>query len=157
MILLSLLLAVQATDSLPRATPLPPPDAENAAVLAPINAMFAGLAAHDAAAILAQVRPEGSATVSLERADGTRRLRTLHWSEFVAGVKPGAQSIEERMSNPAVDIDGDIAMVWGPYQFLVDGRVAHCGVDHFSLVRDGGAWKVLSVTWSQRTQGCNAP
>ena len=154
MILLSLLLAAQGTERLPHATPLPPPDAETAAVLAPINAMFAGLTARDGAAVMAQVRPEGSATVALERADGTRSVRTLRWPEFVAGIEPGSQRIEERMSNPAVEIDGDIAMVWGPYQFLAGGRVQHCGVDHFSLVRDAGRWKVLSVTWSQRTQGC---
>ena len=47
-------------------------------------------------------------------------------------------------------------MVWSPYVFTIDGKVHHCGVDHFDLVREAGAWKVLSVTWSQRTAGCTA-
>jgi hypothetical protein len=58
------------------------------------------------------------------------------------------------MIDTAIEVDGDIAMVWGPYTFTVNGKVHHCGVNHFDLVRDGGSWKVLNVTWSQRTTGC---
>lgn len=144
------------TPRLPPANPLPYEDAEAAAVLAPINAMFAGLAAQDGAAILAQTRPEGGATVAVEKPDGGRSIRHLSWAEFAAGIKPGPQKLEERQTMPAIEVDGDIAMVWSPYLFLVDGKVRHCGTNHFDLVREGGAWKVLNVTWTQRTAGCPA-
>lgn len=128
--------------------------ADEAGVMAPIDAMFAGLAAQDGAAISAQVRSEGGATVAIERPDGSRIVRHLSWPEFTGNVRPGPQRLEERMPERTVRIDGDIAMVWGQYQFLVDGQVHHCGVNHFDLVRENGAWKVLNVTWSQRTTGC---
>ena len=152
--LLLALAAQSASTKLPPANPLPPPGADEAAVLVPIDRMFAGLAAHDGAAILAQVWPDGAATVAVEHADGTRSIRRLGWAEFTAGIKPGPEQLEERLSTPAIEIDGDIAMVWAPYSFLIDGKIHHCGVDHFDLVREGGAWKVLNVTWSQRTTGC---
>ena len=155
--ILSLLLAAAAqSDRLPPANPLPPPASEEEAVLAPVNAMFAALTARDAAAILAQVRPDGSATVAEERPDGTRRVRRLSWQEFAAGVKPGPERLEERIYTPAVELDGDVAMVWARYDFRIDGRVHHCGFDHFDLVRESGRWRVLNVTWSQRTTGCDA-
>jgi hypothetical protein len=139
-----------------KGTALPPPGAEEAAVLAPITAMFAGLAARDGTAILAQLRSEGGATVAVEKPDGSRSIRHLSWAEFAGGIKPGPEKFEERIANPAIEIDGDVAMVWAPYLFLVDGKVQHCGVDHFDLVRENGTWKVLNVTWSQRTSGCPA-
>lgn len=151
-ILLSLLLA--AAQKLPPSNPLPLDGSDEAAVMAPVDAIFAGLAAQDGQAILAQVRPEGAATVAVEQADGTRTIRRMSWAQFAAGIKPGPQKLEERMTNPAIDIDGDIAMVWGRYVFLIDGRTHHCGVNHFDLLRENGQWKVLSVTWSQRTTGC---
>jgi hypothetical protein len=154
MIPVLLLLALQSADRLPPANPVPYSDPAAASVMAPIDAMFRGLAAHDGAAILAQVRPEGGATVALEQPDGTRSIRHLSWSEFTAGVKPGPDRLEEKMIDTAIEVDGDIAMVWGPYTFTVNGKVHHCGVNHFDLVRDGGSWKVLNVTWSQRTTGC---
>lgn len=157
-LILSLLLAAQITpvQPMPKGTGLPLADDDTIAVMAPINGMFAGLAARDAAAITAQLRPEGGATVASEKADGTRTIRHLSWTEFTAGIKPGPEKFEERLTDPAVEIDGDIAMVWSPYVFLIDGKPHHCGVDHFDLVREKGAWKVLNVTWSQRTTGCGA-
>jgi len=145
---------VTPTPKLPPANPLPYQDTDSAAVMAPIRAMFAGLAARDAQAILAPTRPEGGATIALERPDGTRTIRHLSWAEFAAGIKPGPETFEERITDPAIEVDGDIAMVWVPYTFLLNGKADHCGVDHFDLVRENGQWKVLSVTWSQRTKGC---
>ena len=141
---------------LPPANPLPYEDAEAAAVMPPSNAMCAGLAAHDGAAILAQTRAEGGATVAIEKPDGSRAIRHLSWTEFAAGIKPGPEKLEERISMPAIEVDGDIAMVWAPYVFLIDGKAHHCGINHFDLVRENASWKVLNVTWSQRATGCTA-
>jgi hypothetical protein len=157
MLLLPLLLQVTPVQPLPKAVPLPPPDADTAAVLAPIERMFAGLTAGDAQAILAQTRPDGRATAVVTRPDGTKALRTLSWADYAAGLPKGSERIEERLINPAVEIDGDIAMVWSSYVLLVDGKLAHCGVDHFDMVRDAGGWKVQNITWTQRTTDCPTP
>jgi hypothetical protein len=157
-LILSLLLAAQITpmQPMPKGTGLPLADVDTAAVMAPINRLFAGMAARDPQALLAQLRPEGGATVAIESADGARAVSHMGWAEFASHLKPGAERYEERLTDPAVEVDGDIAMVWSPYTFLIDGKVHHCGVDHFDLVREAGAWKILNVTWSQRTIGCGA-
>ncbi len=141
-------------DKLPPANALPYEDAEATAVLAPINALFASLAARDGGAIAASVLPDGRATGVAVKPDGSQTVRSLSWAEFAANLKPGPERYEERITDPAIEIDGDIAMVWAPYTFRIDGKVHHCGVDHFDLVRQGGAWKILNVTWSSRTTGC---
>ncbi len=160
MILLSLLLAAgQVTPVQPivKGTGLPPaPMTDDAGVMVPIDALFAALAARDGQAILAQVRPDGGATVAEEKADGTRSVRRTGWPEFAASIKPGPERYAERLTDPAVDIDGDIAMVWSPYVFMIDGKVAHCGTDHFDMVREAGRWKIANLTGSKRTTGCAA-
>ena len=157
-LILSLLLAAQITpmQPMPKGTGLPLADADTAAVMAPIDRLFAGMAARDPQALLAQLRPEGGATVAIEQADGTRAVSHMSWSEFATHLKPGPERYEERLTDPAVEVDGDIAMVWGAYTFFVDGKAQHCGVDHFDLVRENGSWKILNITWSQRTTGCGA-
>lgn len=156
MILPLLLLAAQVTPVQPivKGTALPPPGSEEAQVMAPVNALFDGLARRDSAIILAAMRPDGSATFAAEKADGGRDVRHMTAAEFADHIKPGPERYEERLTDPAVEIDGDIAMVWSPYTFFVDGKVHHCGVDHFDLVRAAGSWKIQNVTWSQRTTGC---
>ena len=158
MILLSLLLAAgQITPVQPivKGTGLPPAAmTEEAGVMVPIDALLVALAARDGQAILAQVRPDGSATVAEEKPDGTRSVRRTSWPDFAASIKPGPERYAERLTDPAVDIDGDIAMVWSPYVFTIDGKVAHCGTDHFDMVREAGRLKIANLTWSKRTTGC---
>ena len=153
--ILPLLLLLQS-DKLPPANPLPYTDPDAAAVMAPVNRILAAVGTRDGAAITAETRPEGGATVVVERADGGRTIRHLSWAEFAGGIKPGAEKLAERMPDPAIEVDGGIAMVWGPYVFTVDGKPDHCGVNHFDLIREQGRWKVLNVTWSQRSTGCEA-
>ena len=70
-------------------------------------------------------------------------------------MHPGDHA-DERITDPAVEVDGDVAMVWAPYTVTVNGTVDHCGYDHFDLVREQGQWKVLNVTWSASHTGCTA-
>jgi hypothetical protein len=149
-----LLLAAASPESgLPPAQALPPPASEEQAVLVPINQLFAAMTAKDGARILSQARADGRLTGVSETG-----AKSFTWSEFAGQFKPGeGPALEERLVGaPAIEVDGDIAMVWSPYVFLVDGKLSHCGIDHFDLVRDAGQWKVLNITWTKRKMDCPA-
>jgi hypothetical protein len=122
------------------------------AVLAVVDRMFAALAALDSAALLAEVVPEGRATANLLGPD--RLVRSAAWPSFAARLAEGHGRLAERLIDPHVHIEGDIAMIWSRYEFEIDGRFSHCGIDHFDLVRQDGRWRVLNLTWTQQAQGC---
>jgi hypothetical protein len=127
--------AALLTGSLNAATP------EEQAVLAPIQALFDGMAKRDAAAIKEPTLSGG--TMVLMR-DGKPTQMTLEaFAERVG--KPGTTHIEERIHDPLVRIDNDLAVVWAPFDFLVDGKVDHCGTDLFNLVRKDGRWLIAAV------------
>jgi len=111
------------------------------AVLLPINEMFDGMAKRDAAAIKAPTLPGG--TMVLMRDGKPTQITFEAFAERVG--KPGKTQIEERIHDPLVRIDNDLAMVWAPFDFLVDGKVDHCGTDLFNLVRTDGKWLIASV------------
>ena len=111
------------------------------AVLVPINEMFDGMAKRDAAAIKAPTLPRG--TMVLMRDGKPTQITFEAFAERVG--KPGKTQIEERIHDPLVRIDNDLAMVWAPFDFLVDGKVDHCGTDLFNLVRTDGKWLIASV------------
>ena len=154
--ILALLLAVQTGDKLPPANPLPYTDPEAAAVMTPVNALLGALERDDGAAVLAATLPEGVVTATRTGPDGKAQRRTLGWAAFAAGLKSDGKRIVERLGDPAIEVDGDVAMVWAPYTVTVDGALSHCGYDLFDLVRSDGRWKVLNVTYSHRTTGCPA-
>ena len=153
--ILSLLIAAQVSSGqLPPAQPIPAPDFESANVLVPINQLFAAFEAGDAAGVLRVVYPDGRVTAvgTLRTGNG---LRQESWTQFAARLKLG-EGFRETISDPAIEIDGDIAMVWAPFVVRIGGEVGNCGVDHFDLVRANGAWKVMNISFSSRTTGCPA-
>ena len=115
--------------------------AEQQAVMAPITQMFDGMSKRDAAAIKKPTLSGGSMVLMR---DGKPTQMTF--DDFATRVgKPGTTKIEERIHDPLVRIDHDLAVVWAPFEFLVDGKVDHCGTDLFNLVRVDGQWVIASV------------
>ena len=147
-----LALALQATPS-GSVAPLSP---EHIAVTAPVNAVFDALAARSAEGLDAHFDPAAQLTAVHERADGPSRVTHLTWQQFAGGLQPGSEKLEEVMFNPTVAVNGDVAVVWGEYVFRIDGRLSHCGVNHFGLIPQAGVWKVTTLAWDQRTHGCEA-
>jgi hypothetical protein len=158
MMILSMFLAFAAqtsTTKLPPARTLPPPASEEQAVLPPGNRLLAAIASGDKQTLLAQVRPDGGATAAFDL-PGRHKIARESWAEFATSIGGGPDTIAEQLIDPAVEIDSDIAMIWSPYVFTVNGKVQHCGIDHFDLVRENGVWKVLNATWSERNANCPA-
>ena len=86
--------------------------------------------------MLRLVYRDGRVTANGTLPSGTG-LRQQSWAEFAVRMKPGG-GWRETMSDPAIEIDGDVAMVWAPFVVHVDGKVSNCGFDHFDLcVRTG--------------------
>ena len=129
--------------------------ADGKAVLATIDALFAAFESGDAAAMLRQVYPEGRVTSSGRRGDGTVNVRPQTWTQFAERLTP-QRAFQERIVNPVVHIDQDIALVWAPFVVRVGGKVSNCGIDHLDLVRESGGWRVMNLTFSSRTTGCPA-
>lgn len=123
------------TPSMHAATP------DEAAVLATVNAMFDGMTKRDAAAIKQPLLP-GGAMVLMRDGQPTQ----MTFKAFADRVgKPGTTHIEERIHDPLVRIDNDLAVVWAAFDFLADGKVDHCGTDLFNLVRTDGKWLIASI------------
>ena len=102
--------------------------------------------------MLRYVYPDGRVTATGTRANSSG-LRQQSWTEFSQRLQPGA-GFQERISDPAIEIDGDVAMIWAPFVVRVGGKVSNCGYDLFDLVRDNGTWKIMNVTFSSRTTDC---
>lgn len=148
-VILAMTLQVVAAPS-----PATPHAAGEQAVLDVVEAMLAAVSARDEAGTRRYLRQSGTATVLFHQDDGRVDVRNVALGAY-AEATPGPERYEERMHDPLVRVQGGMAVVWGRYSFAVDGKVAHCGYQHFDLVREAGQWKVQNVTWSVERSGCD--
>jgi hypothetical protein len=154
MILLMLLLQTTPVAPIVRGTALPPPGTEEAQVMAPIEALLRALETNDRAAALAATLPEGTITATRTAPDGKPQRRTLRWADYAAQLTPENGPVTEKLATPAIEIDGDVAMVWAPYTVTVSGKPTQCGYNLFDMVRGEAGWRILNVVYSARTTGC---
>lgn len=115
-------------------------------VLAVVNAVFDGMRKVDSA----MVRPLFHAKARLITVDSTARIDESV-EGFIRSVgRPRTEVFDEQLSNIRVQIDGSLASVWADYKFFRGTTLSHCGVDHFLLVKEAGAWKILELADTRR-------
>lgn len=82
-------------------------------------------------------------------------VRTEEIGRFLASVsKSSAGELDERITVETIKIDGSLAAVWAPYTFIYKGKMLHCGVNSFQLVRQGVGWKIQYIIDTRRKSGC---
>jgi hypothetical protein len=115
--------------------------AQDSSVLSPIDAMFQGMTDRNPAAIKAAALP---GTMLILMRDGKPKQMTIE--EFADHLStPSKAHIEERIHDPLIRMDNDLAMVWAPFEFLVDGTPDHCGTDLFNLVKVDDKWLIAGI------------
>jgi len=70
------------------------------------------------------------------------------------GSRPADQVWEERLLSYEVQIDGNLAHVWTPYEFWVNGNFSHCGANAFTLAKTDTGWKIVHLIDSRRKSSC---
>jgi hypothetical protein len=115
------------------------------AVFVPINLMLDGMAKREGSEVVASAIP-GAMFVSMQY--GTLAQETF--VQFGTNLGAGTTHIDERIHNPLVRIDNDLAVVWAPFEFRIDGKLDHCGTDSFSLVHNDGKWLIASLSATLR-------
>lgn len=127
-------------------------DAKDA--LAVINKLWDAMAAHNPAEIVALHTADAQLVAVMKNREGKSVNRTFTAEAFSKNFAQKRNELKEDMYAPKVEIHGDLALVWGRYVFFVDGKISHCGVNAFHLVRTDAGWKIAGASSSMEPQGC---
>lgn len=123
-------------------------------VVAAAESLFVAMLAPDTTALRRLLHPRA---LIVSVADGGQGARVRTVDEWISGASQNPEALMERIWDPEVRIDGDMATLWAPYDFYLGRRLSHCGMDAFQFVREGGVWKLVAVTFTRRTEGCEPP
>ncbi|MGD8330353.1 MAG: hypothetical protein PVJ49_13045 [Acidobacteriota bacterium] len=128
---------------------------EEAEVLLVVQRFFDSMTAADPEAAAATLLPEGQ-FVSVRPGPDGAVVRTVRHANYLADMQPDGPRLEERMWEPQVLIHDRMALVWTPYDFHRDGRLSHCGIDAFSLIKTDAGWRIAGITYTVEPEGCAA-
>jgi hypothetical protein len=130
---------------------------EREAVMAPIRQLFDGMRQHDSVAVQSAFAPEGR-LLSVDARSGSVVLRVIRPEQFAGAVgRAQGAAWDEPIYDPEIRIDGDLAMVWARYDFLLGTTWSHCGVDAFMLAKLADGWKITQIADTRQQTGCTTP
>jgi len=59
-------------------------------------------------------------------------------------------TFQEKILSYTIQVDGAMAHVWAPYEFYVNEKLRHKGVNAFTLFKDNGVWKIIHLIDTRR-------
>ena len=127
------------------------------AVKAVVVQLFDGMQKHDSTMIRACFHPSARMqSIAMSRKSGNVELKTENSIDgFVKsiGSMPATTQIEERILSYEIRVDEQLATAWTPYEFYINGKRSHCGVDAFQFFKTDKGWKILTIADTRRK--CN--
>ncbi len=80
------------------------------------------------------------------------KLEAENFDDFLKSIAtiPANLKIFEKLIDYEVEIDGNLAHVWTPYEFYVNDTLSHVGANAFTLFNDNGKWQIIHLIDTRR-------
>ena len=131
------------------------PSAERAAVDSIVTSLFAAMRKGDSAAVRRAFHPRALLTTAGATREGTPQTTIDSVDAFVKAVgTPHPEMWDERLYEPVIQVEGNMAVVWAPYSFFLGPVIQHCGIDAFQLAKGAEGWRIISLIDTRRRTGC---
>jgi ketosteroid isomerase-like protein len=63
---------------------------------------------------------------------------------------PAELKFQEKILSYSIQVDGSMAHAWTPYEFYVNGKLSHKGVNAFTLFKKDNIWKIVHLIDTRR-------
>lgn len=125
-------------------------------IKASINQVFDGMRKNDTTLVRQVLHPSCFLKSIGKSKTGEVRLQEdaiIDWLKSI-GTKREGVLLDERLTSYDIKIDGEMAMAWTPYEFYVNDKFNHCGVDVFTMMKTDKGWKIIGIVDTRRKDNC---
>lgn len=122
-----------------------------------IDTFFDGFHQGDTILMKSVMAPDMVLQTAFATKDGSNELRSDSANKLLTAIatRTEDQKWDERILDYMVQIDGNLAHVWTPYEFWFNDNFSHCGANAFTLVNTNEGWKIIHLIDSRRKSSCN--
>ncbi len=130
---------------------------EEAEVKKTIESFFIGFHTQDSILIKSTLYNSAILQTIGKNREGTTTVITNNFTTFLKNIVgiPETMDFNEKITSYTIKVDGLMANAWTEYEFWVNGKFSHCGVNSFQLFKDNGKWKIIYLIDTRRKEGCN--
>ncbi|MFA6958537.1 MAG: hypothetical protein WC538_21930 [Thermoanaerobaculia bacterium] len=127
---------------------------EEKAVLAAMDRFMIAISTGDVEGLRKLFTPEGVTHRALVKKDGPPEVVARPQAYWSDPARFEGRTLHERYWSPTLLLRDPIAVVWAPYEFKIDGKTTHCGIDVFDFVKIDGEWRIASAMWTVEPDAC---
>ena len=129
---------------------------ENENVKATIIEFFDAFHKQDTIALKAMVADKIILQSISTNKEGKTVLKEDDFGKFVMSIAsiPKDRTFEEKLLDFNIQVDGNMANAWIPYEFWYQKEFSHCGVNSFQLMKVDDKWKIFYLVDTRRREGC---
>ena len=125
-------------------------------MLAAMDRYMHAISANDLEGMAAMQTADGMTYRARATQDGGMEVVGHPNAYWVDPARLDGSTARERYWSPTVLVRGSIAVVWAPYEYWIDGKTSHCGVDVFDFIKVQGEWRVANSMWTVEPDACEA-
>lgn len=80
------------------------------------------------------------------------KLKNESPSDFYRSIAtiPNEMQFQEKILSYTIQVDGTMAHAWTPYEFYINGKLSHSGVNAFTLFKEDNVWKIIHLIDTRR-------
>ncbi|MEM7379908.1 MAG: nuclear transport factor 2 family protein [Bacteroidota bacterium] len=129
---------------------------EEMAVQKTIETFFDGFHKQDSTIMKQTVTEDPILQTIGKNKEGETLVRTDKFDKLIKSIVsiPDSVQFQEKLLSFNIQIDGAMANAWTPYEFWLNDKFHHCGVNSFQLFNDGSGWKIIYLIDTRRRVGC---
>ena len=121
-----------------------------------ITTFFEGLHQGDSAMVQKTIHKEAKIQTTFTNKTGEKVLKTEAKTALLTAIanKNPAHIYLEKLVSIDIKVDGNLASVWTPYEFYLNGKFSHCGANSFQLFNNNGVWQIIYLVDMRRRESC---
>jgi len=121
-----------------------------------IDTFFDGFHQGDTVVMKSVMAPDMKMQTAFSTPTGAHMVSNGNAEDFINAIanRPANQLWDEKLLDYSVQIDGNLAHVWTPYEFYVNGNFSHCGANAFTLAKMDNGWRIIHIIDSRRKVSC---
>lgn len=133
-----------------------PPEEDKLAVKQVIEAFFDGFHKQDSIAMSSLVTDDVVLQTTARNKKGETLFKTEKFEKLIISITsiPDSIAFEEKLTSWSIQVDRTMANAWVGYEFWINEKFSHCGINSFQLINFDGEWKIIYLIDTRGKAGC---